>query len=126
MPVAAPPRNGGNQIQLAGCLFCRFVADPEFQSLYADDRVIAFDDINPQAPTHFLVIPRRHLDSIADLDDPVLLGAMFAAAHRLARDRGLSESGYRLLFNLGPNAGQTVHHVHLHVLGGRQLGWPPG
>jgi len=111
---------------VASCLFCRLIADPGFTALYRDDHVIAFADINPQAPVHFLVVPRQHVETISALDDDHLLGRMFAAAHLVAREKGVAEGGYRLVLNEGPNAGQTVYHVHLHVLGGRQLHWPPG
>jgi len=111
---------------VASCLFCRLIADPGFTALYRDDDVIAFADINPQAPVHFLVVPRQHVETISALDDDHLLGRMFAAAHLVAREKGVAEGGYRLVLNEGPNAGQTVYHVHLHVLGGRQLHWPPG
>jgi histidine triad (HIT) family protein len=111
---------------VASCLFCRLIADPGFTALYRDDDVIAFADINPQAPVHFLVVPRQHVETISALDDDHLLGRMFAAAHLVAREKGVAEGGYRLVLNEGPNAGQTVYHVHLHVLGGRQFHWPPG
>lgn len=111
---------------MASCLFCRLIADPGFTALYRDDDVIAFADINPQAPVHFLVVPRQHVETISALDDDHLLGRMFAAAHLVAREKGVAEGGYRLVLNEGPNAGQTVYHVHLHVLGGRQFHWPPG
>jgi histidine triad (HIT) family protein len=97
------------------------------------DRVLAFRDINPQAPTHVLVIPKDHHPTAAALAaaDPGLLGEVVGAAHAVARQEGLvgadaDEPGYRLVTNTGPQAGQTVHHVHLHLLGGRALGWPPG
>jgi histidine triad (HIT) family protein len=97
------------------------------------DRVLAFRDINPQAPAHVLVIPRDHHATIGALAeaDPALLADVVAGAHAVARQEGLvsgdgAEPGYRLVANTGPRAGQTVHHVHLHVLGGRDLGWPPG
>jgi histidine triad (HIT) family protein len=102
------------------------ISDPNFDALYRDDDVIAFADLNPQAPVHFLVVPRKHVETISELDDDYLLGRILAAAHEVARERGVAEGGYRLVFNQGPNAGQTVYHVHLHVLGGRQLTWPPG
>jgi histidine triad (HIT) family protein len=111
---------------LASCIFCRLIADPEFKALYRDNDVVAFADLNPQAPVHFLVVPRQHVETISELDDDHLLGRTFAAAHHVARDNGLAEGGYRLVLNQGPNGGQTVYHVHLHVLGGRQLTWPPG
>ncbi|RBY85049.1 histidine triad nucleotide-binding protein [Blastococcus sp. TF02A-30] len=96
------------------------------------DRVLAFRDINPQAPTHVLVIPKEHHATVGALAgaDPVLLADVVAAAHAVARQEGLvsdgAEPGYRLVTNTGPAAGQSVHHLHFHVLGGRDLGWPPG
>jgi histidine triad (HIT) family protein len=110
------------------CLFCRIVAD-EIPSdrVYEDDAVIAFRDIAPRAPTHVLVIPRRHIadaHAVGDGDD-ALLGRLFAAARRVADDAGL-ERGYRVVTNVGPESGQTVFHLHLHVLGGRPMAWPPG
>lgn len=111
---------------MVDCIFCRLIADPNFKAIQRDDHVMAFDDITPQAPVHFLVVPRAHIETISNLDQDDLLGRIFAAAHRIASDRGIAEGGYRLIFNQGPNAGQTVYHVHLHVLGGRQLTWPPG
>jgi histidine triad (HIT) family protein len=116
------------------CLFCAMVdgtipADVVLRT----DRVLAFRDINPQAPTHVLVVPTTHHATIGALAeaDPALLGDVVAGAHAVARQEGLVtgdgvEPGYRLVANTGPQAGQTVHHVHLHVLGGRGLGWPPG
>ena len=111
---------------MATCIFCRLIADPNFVALYRDDDVVAFADLNPQAPVHFLVVPRRHVETLSELDDDHLLGRIFAAVHKVAREQGVAEGGYRMVFNQGPNAGQTVYHVHLHVLGGRQLTWPPG
>lgn len=111
---------------MANCIFCQLISDPDFKSIHRDDMVMAFDDITPQAPVHFLVVPRRHIDRISELDDPGVLGSLFGTAHRIARERGIADAGYRLVFNQGPDGGQTVHHVHLHVLGGRQLTWPPG
>ncbi|RFU20702.1 histidine triad nucleotide-binding protein [Geodermatophilus marinus] len=101
--------------------------------VHETDRTLAFRDINPQAPTHVLVIPKAHHPTVATLasDDPDLLGAVIRAARQVAVQEGLAtedgvEPGYRLVTNTGPAAGQTVHHVHLHLLGGRDLGWPPG
>lgn len=107
------------------CLFCRIAADPD-NKVYEDHRVVAFNDINPQAPVHVLIVPRRHVASVADVDEPELLGAMFDAAVKIAQDRGIAESGFRTVFNSGPDALQTVFHLHLHLLGGRKFGWPPG
>ena len=111
---------------MADCIFCRVASDPEAKLVYADDDVVAFDDINPQAPVHVLVVPRRHVVSIAELNDGDLYAALFAAANRVAKDRGIQESGYRTVFNVGPDALLSVPHVHLHVLGGRWMSWPPG
>jgi histidine triad (HIT) family protein len=111
------------------CLFCGIAAGTiPAQQVYADERVVAFRDRNPQAPVHVLVIPREHVRGI---DDPAaengeLLAALIHAANEIARREGIAESGYRLIWNVGPNAGQSVFHLHLHVLGGRPLGWPPG
>jgi len=110
------------------CLFCRIVAD-EIPSdrVYADDAVIAFRDVNPQAPTHVLVIPRRHVvdaHSLTDEDGP-LLAALLRAVRRVADDEGVG-NGYRVVTNVGPEAGQSVFHLHLHLLGGRPMRWPPG
>lgn len=119
---------------MSDCLFCRMV-DGEIPAdvVLRTDRVLAFRDINPQAPTHVLVIPQTHHATIGALAgaDPALLGDVVAAAHAVALQEGLvgedvAEPGYRLVTNTGPQAGQSVHHVHLHVLGGRDLGWPPG
>ena len=111
------------------CLFCRIVAGtiPSRQA-YADDAVIAFHDVNPGAPTHILVIPRRHISGIAapEAEDGALLAAMIRTAKQVAHDTGIDATGYRLVWNVGPDAGQSVFHLHLHVLGGRQMAWPPG
>jgi histidine triad (HIT) family protein len=112
----------------ADCLFCRIVAG-EIPSgrLYADDLVVAFRDINPVAPTHVLVVPVEHVASAADLTDEhgPLLGRLFAVAGDVARREGL-DGGWRLVSNVGADAGQSVDHLHVHLLGGRQLTWPPG
>ena len=110
------------------CLFCRIVADEiPADRVFEDDAVIAFRDIAPRAPTHVLVIPRRHVPdahALAEADD-ALLGQLFAAVRHVADDAGL-ERGYRVVTNVGPESGQTVFHLHLHVLGGRPMAWPPG
>jgi histidine triad (HIT) family protein len=110
-------------------LFCAIAAGeiPATRALETD-RILAFRDINPQAPTHVLVIPKEHHPDVAALAaaDPGLLGELVSAAHRVAADEGVAETGYRLVFNTGTQAGQTVWHAHGHVLGGRNLGWPPG
>ena len=111
------------------CLFCR-IANGEISSkrVFEDDVVVAFHDINPQAPTHVLVIPRKHIATIDDLDDAdaTLIGATLVRAARIARDLHLNSDGYRIVINNGEAAGQTVFHIHVHILGGRNFGWPPG
>lgn len=111
------------------CLFCRIVAgEIPAQKVYEDEHAIAFRDINPQAPTHLLLIPRRHLASLneAGSDDHKLLGHLLCVAPRLAQQEGIAENGWRAVINTGIEAGQSVFHIHLHILGGRPLGWPPG
>jgi histidine triad (HIT) family protein len=111
------------------CTFCRLVAgEIATDILYSDERAVAFRDINPQAPVHALVIPREHLDSLDDASgrDEGVLGHLLRVAARVANAEGLSESGYRTVINTGAGAGQSVFHLHLHVIGGRPLGWPPG
>jgi histidine triad (HIT) family protein len=110
-------------------LFCAIVAgEIPATTVLETDRILAFRDINPQAPTHVLVIPKKHYPDAAALAaaDPGLLGEMITAAHRVAAAEGVAETGYRVVFNTGAQAGQTVWHVHAHVLGGRDLTWPPG
>ena len=110
------------------CLFCRIVAGKiPSDRVHEDDEVVAFRDINPQAPTHVLAIPRRHIADAAALTegDGPLLERLFAVLRDIAEDEGL-DTGYRIVTNVGPDAGQTVFHLHLHLLGGRSMGWPPG
>ncbi len=111
------------------CLFCRIAAgDIPADVVHQDDLVVAFRDISPKAPTHLLLISRRHIGSAAELTeaDGPLLGRLFAVAAQLARDAGIAEHGYRLVTNSGPAAGQSVAHLHFHLMGGRSMGWPPG
>ena len=111
------------------CLFCRIVAgEIPATKVFEDDRMIAFNDINPQAPMHVLVVPRAHIPSLNDLNasHDALAGEMIRRAAAIAAERGYAERGYRTVFNCNAEAGQTVFHIHLHVLGGRPLGWPPG
>jgi len=112
------------------CLFCQIVEGkiPAKVVASSDDRLMAFHDVNPQAPTHVLVIPRRHVESLTSLvpGDDDLVGAMVRKARDIAKDLGLGERGFRLVLNCGDDAGYSVYHIHLHLLGGRRLGWPPG
>jgi histidine triad (HIT) family protein len=111
------------------CLFCKIVAREAPGSIvYEDDRVLAFNDINPQAPTHVLVVPKRHIASLNDLtsDDDQIVGEVVRRAAAIATERGIAASGFRTVFNTNRGAGQTVFHIHLHLLGGRNLHWPPG
>jgi histidine triad (HIT) family protein len=111
----------------ADCLFCRIARGEIPAKLVAEtEDCVAFRDIDPKAPTHVLVIPRRHVASLADTDDAALVGKLSLLAARIAEDEGLTESGYRTVVNTGPDAGQTVFHLHLHLLGGRAMRWPPG
>lgn len=111
------------------CLFCK-IAHGEIPAaiVFENTEIIAFRDINPQAPTHLLVIPKQHIATIDDADtkDEQLLGRMVLAAKTLAASEGLSKQGYRLVFNVNADGGQEVYHIHLHILGGRQMMWPPG
>ena len=114
---------------MAECLFCAIVAgEIPATTVLETDRILAFRDINPQAPTHILVIPRAHYSDVAALAaaDAALLGEVINAAQQVAAAEGVAETGYRVVFNTGVEAGQTVPHVHGHVLGGRTLTWPPG
>jgi histidine triad (HIT) family protein len=109
------------------CLFCRIVRkEIPAQVVWSDDQVVAFRDINPQAPVHVVIVPREHVASLNDADDAEMLGRLSLAAVRIARNEGIAESGYRTVVNTNRAAGQTVFHIHLHLLGGRSLGWPPG
>jgi len=108
------------------CIFCRIAAkDVPSDIVYEDTDIVAFRDVSPQAPTHLLVIPRRHIASLSEVEDAALLGSMMQVAVKVANASGLS-SGYRVVGNCGPDGGQSVSHVHFHVLGGRAMSWPPG
>ncbi len=112
-----------------GCLFCRILdGDIPADIVYESDGAIAFRDINPQAPTHVLIIPRKHIATIDDLgqEDDRIVGGLYLAAQAIARQEGLTEGGYRVVMNCGEGAGQSVFHIHLHLLGGRPMHWPPG
>ena len=114
---------------MSDCIFCKIAAgDIPAELVYENDDVVAFRDITPQAPTHILVIPRRHISTLLDTtpETSLLLGRMQQAAVEIARSEGLAERGFRLVTNCLEEAGQSVFHLHLHLLGGRRLGWPPG
>ena len=114
---------------MSDCIFCKIASgDIPAEKIYENDQVIGFRDLNPQAPTHVLVIPKKHVSTINDLkdEDKSLVGDMFLAAKQIAADEGLSERGYRTVMNCNEEAGQTVFHIHLHLLGGRRMQWPPG
>lgn len=111
------------------CLFCRII-NKEFPSkmVYEDERVYAFEDISPQAPVHILIVPKKHITTILDAspEDNELIGHMFQVASMIAKGKGIAERGFRLVMNCNHESGQTVFHIHLHFLGGRQMHWPPG
>jgi len=114
---------------MADCLFCKIVAgDIPAKIVHADDQAIAFRDIDPKAPTHVLVVPREHIATVNDLraEHERVVGRLFTIARQVARDEGLANDGYRLVMNCGEGAGQSVFHIHLHLLGGRAFRWPPG
>jgi histidine triad (HIT) family protein len=111
------------------CIFCRIVERSlPARIVFEDDEIVAFEDAHPQAPVHTLIVPRKHLASLKDAtaEDALLLGRMLSVATQLARERGLEARGYRTVINTGSGAGQSVFHLHLHLLGGRVFHWPPG
>lgn len=111
------------------CLFCKIIDGKiPAQKVFEDDEVIAFRDVNPQAPTHILLVPRRHITTLNDLTptDVTLVGKLLLQAKTLAEQEGIAEGGYRTVFNCNRDGGQSVYHIHLHLLGGRALRWPPG
>ena len=114
---------------MSDCLFCRIIAgEVPGKFVHQDDRLVAFSDINPQAPMHVLIVPRRHIPSLNELsaEDDTLVGEMTRLAATIAKAHGHAEQGYRTVFNCNAGAGQTVFHIHMHVLGGRNFRWPPG
>jgi histidine triad (HIT) family protein len=114
---------------MSDCLFCKIIERKIPASIvYEDDRVIAFNDINPQGPTHVLVVPKRHITSLNDVTaaDDAMIGEVVRRAAAIAKERGIDAGGFRTVFNTNKNAGQTVFHIHLHLIGGRSMAWPPG
>jgi histidine triad (HIT) family protein len=114
---------------MADCLFCKMVSgEIKPDIVFEDDEVLAFRDVNPQAPMHVLVIPKTHISTVNDLtpEHTGLVGRLYLAAQKIAADEGVAEPGYRLVMNCNSEAGQSVYHIHLHVLGGRPMAWPPG
>jgi len=114
---------------MANCLFCGIIDGKiAAQVVYRDERVVAFKDINPQAPVHILIIPRKHVAGVLDIapEDNGLIGTIFEVAARLARENGIADGGFRLVVNSGSDAGQSVFHLHFHLIGGRRMSWPPG
>jgi len=127
--VTSKPRGRKDPVSNPDCLFCRIAAgEIPAEIVRSDPEVIAFRDINPQAPTHILIIPRKHIPSVSGLEvgEAAIMGKLFLAAKELAQEEGISEGGYRMVVNAGRDAGQTVFHIHLHLLGGRGMAWPPG
>jgi histidine triad (HIT) family protein len=109
------------------CLFCRIVRrEIPAKVIHEDEHTLAFRDIDPRAPTHVLVIPKAHVASLNEIDDPEFVGRLMLVARQIAETEGIAESGYRTVVNTGPNGGQSVSHIHVHLLGGRRLTWPPG
>ena len=111
------------------CLFCRIInREIPASIVYEDERLLAFNDINPQASTHVLIVPKRHISTLNDLEpgDDAVVGEMVRRAAAIAGERGIDASGFRAVFNTNRDAGQTVFHIHLHLIGGRSLAWPPG
>jgi histidine triad (HIT) family protein len=114
---------------MTNCLFCKIISRKiPAEIIYEDESVLAFEDINPQAPVHALVIPKKHISTTLDIgdEDYALIGRLFRTAGEIAKGKGIAERGFRLVVNTNPEAGQTVYHIHLHLLGGRHMHWPPG
>ncbi len=114
---------------MAECLFCKIVSKKiSAKVIYENENIMAFEDINPQAPVHVLVIPKKHISTALDIEDKdnELIGQLFQTAGKIAREKGIAERGFRLVVNTNHEAGQTVYHVHIHILGGRHMHWPPG
>ena len=112
---------------MSDCVFCRIIkGEIPSKKLFEDEEILAFHDLNPQAPVHFLVIPKKHIQNIMETSDQALLGRLLYRAQEIAKENGCSEKGARFVINCKTHGGQTVDHLHIHVLGGRYLTWPPG
>lgn len=114
---------------MTDCIFCKIASGEIGTLVYEDDRVAAFNDLQPHAPVHVLIVPKKHIEKLADVQDGVdadLAGHILVVANKIAAERGIDNDGYRVVVNNGPGAGQSVWHLHFHLLGGRKLGWPPG
>ncbi len=114
---------------MSDCLFCGVIkGDVKGSIVYQDNSVVAFKDINPKAPVHLLIVPRKHIVTLLDLqqEDKSLIGDIFSVANQLAKDQGIAKDGFRVVVNCGAGAGQSVFHIHFHLLGGRPMTWPPG
>jgi histidine triad (HIT) family protein len=114
---------------MSNCIFCKIIEKKiPAKIIHEDDHVLAFEDINPQAPVHTLVIPKKHIPTLLDIkeEDNNLVGHLIKVANKIANDKGIAERGFRIVANCNPESGQTVYHIHLHILGGRQMHWPPG
>jgi histidine triad (HIT) family protein len=114
---------------VSSCLFCGIIeGEVKGNIVHQDGSIVAFKDVNPKAPVHILIVPRKHIASLLELEleDRELIGEVFTVASKLARDNGIAKDGFRVVVNCGPNAGQSVYHIHFHLLGGRAFSWPPG
>lgn len=111
------------------CIFCRIISkDLPSRVVFEDEEILAIEDINPQSPVHLLVIPKKHIPTLQDIkaEENDLMGTLFLVINRMAKERGISEKGYRVVINCGPAGGQSVYHLHFHLIGGRYMKWPPG
>ena len=114
---------------MSDCIFCKIIEKKvPARIVYEDDSVFAFEDVNPQAPVHTLIVPKKHISTLLDLkeEDSGLIGHIFKVAAKIAKDKGIAERGFRTVVNCNPESGQTVYHLHFHILGGRHMHWPPG
>ena len=114
---------------MSDCLFCKIIdGDIKGDIVYQDDDVLVFNDVNPQAPVHVLIIPKKHISTVNDIEagDEIIMGKLFSVAKLIASQHGIADDGYRLVVNCNEKAGQTVFHIHMHLLGGRNMSWPPG